>query len=609
MGTQLNIGDAVDGYVIDSVISTGTTTTTYQATHDQLGRTVALKVFHEEIFAADPAARENARLDAVQAARLEHPAIATVYTAGPVGDGMYVASGLVKGIPLTDAVRDGQVTPARCAEIITIIAGALETAHAAGVNHRELRPQAITVDRWGHPVLRDFGVTRLSGRTGMATRMEFGETLRYSAPELILGRRATPAADVYGLAATAWFCLTGEHPFPDLPVGELVALRASAPAPAIVDAEAVNTVLAAGMAPEPENRTATATEFAEQLSAAIQELPRTVRETASPLHGDVQPVSREAPAAADFAPLRPSDMTRVDRQRELPPVPVEEPHGRPWVSALVWAGVVLACALTGFALGQATAPGPPPLLRTGSISLVTDGAWSAGGPGVSVVKTANPVALRGPAGAAASVGTLGRAGLPGNPVPPSAFATGTAPKATIVRAGERALVRYGQGDAAVFALPLSTGTLVATCRPPAREAACGALLSSARLGRARVIPPAPSAEDSAQVAEALRTLEVARGTGEAELSGAAEGRATAANRLASAYQTAAQSLQQAKSPAAGALRTPLLRAGAAFESLGSAIDRDSAPAYRRARAEALSADARLRSAVATLASAGYATAK
>lgn len=610
MSTQLNIGDDVDGYVIDEVIAAGSTTTTYRATHDRLGRTVALKVFHAEVFAADPAAREAARRDAVQAARLEHPAIATVYTAGPVGDGMYVASGLVKGESLVDAVGAGEITASRCAEIVTIIASALETAHAAGVNHRELRPQAITVDRWGHPVLRDFGVTRLSGRTGMATRMEFGETLRYSAPELILGRKATPAADIYGLAATAWFCLVGEHPFPDLPVGELVALRASAPAPAVADAPAVNQALATGMALNPEDRPATPTAFAEQLAAAVANLPRSVRDAPSPLRRAEEGVGRTPePAVTPPAPAHSADMTRVDRQRALPETPAPEDSGRPWATVLTWAGALAACAVTGFALGQVTAPGPPAPLRTGAIALVTGTVWSKGGPGVNVVEVGNPVALQ-REDAAATVGTLERPELPGNPIPESAFSgDGAAPKPAPVTSGGRTLVRYDTGDATVFALPTTTGTLVATCRPKAADAKCAALLSAARLGKAKPVPPVPAKQESEQVAEALRALEAARGIGEGELSGPADGRANAANALGSAYRTAAQALQEAKSPAATVLKTPLENAATAFEELASAIDRKSAPAFRTARAEALKADARVRRAIASLNNAGYATAR
>ncbi|MGH2944282.1 MAG: serine/threonine-protein kinase, partial [Solirubrobacteraceae bacterium] len=229
-GHVIGVGETIDTYLLEAVIATGSTSTTFRARDRRLDRAVMLKVLHGEMFAGVPGARERAVVDATLAASLEHPNIVPVYGAGEVGEGLWVASRLTDG----DALADAVLSPRRTAELLERVAGAIDAAHVIGAIHREIRPECIVLDRWGNPLVRDYGVTRTSGRTGMATRMELLDTLRYAAPELILGRGPTPAADIYGLAAVAVRCLTGTHPFPDLPVSELVALRTQAPPPVLV---------------------------------------------------------------------------------------------------------------------------------------------------------------------------------------------------------------------------------------------------------------------------------------------------------------------------------------------------------------------------------------
>ena len=145
----------------------------------------------------------------------------------------------------------------------------------------------MTVDRWGHGVLRDFGVTRASGRTGLLTRVQILDSLRYTAPEVLLGKPASPASDVFGLAAVAVCCLTGMPPYRDRPVGEYVVARTTAPAPTLAyrdgaPAAEVNAVLSQAMAPDPAVRPSPVA-FAAALSDAIATLPADVRDAGSPL--------------------------------------------------------------------------------------------------------------------------------------------------------------------------------------------------------------------------------------------------------------------------------------------------------------------------------------
>jgi serine/threonine-protein kinase len=115
------------------------------------------------------------------------------------------------------------------------------------------------------------------------------DSLRYTAPEVVLGKPASPASDVFALAAVAVCCLTGLPPYRDRPPGEYVVARTTAPPPALVrpdggPATEINAVLAAAMASDPDDRPAPAA-FAAALSEALAALPDGLRDAVTPLRG------------------------------------------------------------------------------------------------------------------------------------------------------------------------------------------------------------------------------------------------------------------------------------------------------------------------------------
>ncbi|MBS1870102.1 MAG: serine/threonine protein kinase [Actinobacteria bacterium] len=614
---DLRPGARVGSYELELVLASGVTSTTFRARHVSLGRPVALRVFHAHAFAAEPGARERAQAQAVQAGRLEHPGIAAVYDAGPAGAGMFVASALHEGPTLAEAIAAGDVHPERCAQIVAAVADALAHAHDAGIVHREVRPEAIVLGRWGNPVLRDFGVMRWSGRTGLATRAELAETLRYAAPELVLGQPATPATDLYGLAASALCCLTGAPPADGTSVAELLARRTAGPPPHLLaPTEELPDLLAAAMASDPAQRTLGLAAFAQRLTAGVARLPAELRRAPSPLrcsaaHGAGSPPAA-APATPPLSPTPPprADATRVDRMRALspPPAPTVRGDRRALVAATALAATA---ALAAFGLGRATAPGPPPPVRVGSFELVTAPLWQAGGGGVAGARVTAPVRLRGDR-ATATVGLLPRADAPQDPLaalPRAARGPFVRPPRPL-QAGTRLLLRYATADAAAsaavaFALPTSRGTLLAECDADTPERACAALLAGVRLGGARPQLLVPDAHTAATAADALRELEVQRGTAAAELIGDAATRATAASRLAGAYRAAAERVSAPRTAVLVGLRGALAACADAYDALASALDRGSAAGYRAARARALSADRRLAAAVRALGPLGF----
>ena len=608
---RISPGDVIDDFEIVEAVATGGSSTTFRALHRTLAREVSLKYVHPAAF-DDGSAMEAARADATRVARLEHPGIAPVFAAGLHEGGLYIASAMPKGRTLAELGADRAITPADTARVLTDVAAALEVAHAQGVVHRDLRPECITVDRWGHGVVRDFGVTRTSGRTGLLTRAEVLESLRYTAPELVLGRPATPAADVYELAALAVWCLTGAPPYHDRPPAEYVVFRACAPPPVLAQADgtpaaAINELLTAAMSVEPAERPAPA-EFAFALDAAIARLAPAVRDAGCPLTAAETSAAAPAPLPAQTAAAMPiaGDTTRAEHRRPLPAAAGDAAVPTPWSTYAACGMAAFTVGLGGLFAGRASAPEPPAPIRVGAFTLDAGDTWRrAVGTGDSRLAGAS---LAGATGETATVGVVTDKRLPGDPVPPGLLSRRNAqPRA--VRSGGVALVRYtGAGDT-VLARPTSRGTVVALCSRAIAIGRCAALLVHAE-GPGRTLAVVPAAAVADGLREGMKAIEQATGIASAEMQGDATAQAGAAARLATALREAATGLQvDGVDPGTGALLDGLRNAlgdeAGALEALGSAIDRKSDVAFDAATEIVRASRRKIEAALVAFRRAGY----
>ncbi|MEA2151551.1 MAG: eukaryotic-like serine/threonine-protein kinase [Solirubrobacteraceae bacterium] len=607
---RISPGDIIDDFEIVEPIATGGSSTTFRAMHRTLAREVSLKYVHPAAFDGG-GAMEDARADATRVARLEHPGIAPVFAAGLHEGGLYIASAMPKGRTLAELGADRAITPAVTARVLTDVAEALEVAHAQGVVHRDLRPECVTVDRWGHGVVRDFGVTRTSGRTGLLTRAEVLESLRYTAPELVLGRPATPASDVYELAAVAVWCLTGAPPYTDRPAAEYVVFRASAAPPELAQrdgtpATAINTLLTAAMAVDPAQRPAPA-EFAFALTAAVDRLAPAVRDAGCPLTAsEATPAPPPLPAQTAAANAIAGDSTRIEQRRPLPAAAGAAVAPTPWSTYAACAMGAVVLGLGGLLVGSATAPEPPAPIRIGAFELAAGDTWTrAVGTGDSKLTGAS---LAGSAGETAAVGVVTDKRLPGDPVPAELLPDArTKPRAA--RSGAAALVTYtGAGDT-VVARPTSRGTIVARCSHAIALGRCAALVVHAQgPGRGLAVSPATPVSDGLR--EGMTTVEQATGIASAEMQGAASQQAGAAGRLATALREAATGLELAGvDPGTGAqleqLRNALGGEAGALEALGSALDRRSDVAFDAATEQVRASRRKIDAALAAFRRAGY----
>ena len=203
---------------------------------------------------------EAARTEMTAAARLDHPGIARVFGVLAVqGGDTLVIEEFVEGQTLRQAMETG-LDRTRSLTLLSRIAFALAAVHAAGLIHRDLKPDNVILRGNDAPVLIDFGVALLAGE-----RHQPGTgTPAYMAPEQARGQRVDARADLYALGVMAYEMLTGarpEAPRSTLPFTgflELRAIRRSLTAAGIAPdvAELVSRLLA----PRPRLRPASAAE-------------------------------------------------------------------------------------------------------------------------------------------------------------------------------------------------------------------------------------------------------------------------------------------------------------------------------------------------------------
>ncbi len=204
------VGTTLAGYRLGPQLGRGGMGVVYRAEHLRLRREVALKIVAPEI-ADDVGFRERFAREARIAATLEHPHVVTVYDAGEAHGVLYLAMQLVEGGDLAaELSAHGALDAGRALEICGQIAGALDTAHAAGLIHRDVKPANVLLDgRTSY--LTDFGLVKHGGAT---TRPgDIVGTIQYVSPEQIEGRELTGASDQYALAAVLYHCLCGAPPF------------------------------------------------------------------------------------------------------------------------------------------------------------------------------------------------------------------------------------------------------------------------------------------------------------------------------------------------------------------------------------------------------------
>ena len=221
-------------YLLHSTIGRGAMGTVWRARDIILDRDVAVK----EVRLRGPAPagsmmteetrilHERTLREARTAARLNHPAVVTVFDVVEADGSPWIVMELVEARSLDEVLtEDGPLRPHQAADLGARVLGALACAHAAGILHRDVKPSNVLLGPNGRVVLTDFGIATLEGESGLTQAGMVMGTPGFTAPERIRGDPASPASDLWSLGATLYAAVEGRGPFDDR--GNSIAILAA----------------------------------------------------------------------------------------------------------------------------------------------------------------------------------------------------------------------------------------------------------------------------------------------------------------------------------------------------------------------------------------------
>jgi eukaryotic-like serine/threonine-protein kinase len=204
----------IGGYHLLRLLGGGGMGSVYEAEEPTSGRHVAVKLIAPgQELSAD--AVERFRREGRLASALSHPRCVFVYAADEDAGRPYIVMELMPGQTLADLVTErGPLPPSEAVEKILDVLDGLREAHRLGMVHRDVKPSNCFLEKDGRVKVGDFGLSKSLAVDARLTKSgSFLGTPLYASPEQIRGETLGPQSDVYSLAATLYFLLTGRAPF------------------------------------------------------------------------------------------------------------------------------------------------------------------------------------------------------------------------------------------------------------------------------------------------------------------------------------------------------------------------------------------------------------
>ncbi|CAN5719776.1 hypothetical protein BH11MYX2_BH11MYX2_36790 [soil metagenome] len=291
-GPGRHTDQTLGSFKLGNVIGRGAMGEVYQATNTATGDQAAVKLLRRELL-SDPTHVARFLRESRASGALASPNVVQVLEASAPEEGTpFLAMALLSGQTLAEMLRGESRLPSDVVTAMVKQTGAgVDAAAAAGIVHRDLKPQNLMLaSQAGGQVWKilDFGVATLSDDSGTLTQGGIVGTPSYMAPEQAKGDRVDSWADVYAIAAVAYRCLTGRHPFtaPDTPALLFAVVHRMPHRPSDIGpfGEDVDRWAAIALAKSPDDRFTTGAELGDSLAMAVRgELDSKLRKRADAL--------------------------------------------------------------------------------------------------------------------------------------------------------------------------------------------------------------------------------------------------------------------------------------------------------------------------------------
>ena len=339
------LGTLFGRYRVERVLGAGGMGIVYLAEDLRLGRRVALKIpkFDED---GKLHLAERFRREARTMASVLHRHLCPIFDVAEQDSQHYLTMAFIDGETLGQGLKRGaKFTTRQIANLVRKLALALEAAHRAGVVHRDLKPANVMIDRDGEPIVMDFGLAWMVHETDARVTQSGAiiGTPAYMSPEQAEGEpdKIGAASDIYSLGAMLYELLTGRPVYSGSVTNVLYKLKHDAPTrPSVIRHEVdpqLEAICCKAISRRPEERFATAGEFAEALAGVLTEH----RESEAPAEPRVIPSRPLTPALSPTSTSAPKSIPNVG-EREQNSVP---PRPR-WRTALAgFAAMVLLAAV------------------------------------------------------------------------------------------------------------------------------------------------------------------------------------------------------------------------------------------------------------------------
>ena len=207
------IGERIHSYEINAHLGQGGMGNVYRATDMMLGREVALKMLHPQL-TVQTQFLERFKKEARVLAQLLHPNIAVIYNFIEQGGNHFMVMEYVEGTSLDELLKKYHSLPAEFVVPVFIQAlEGLQHAHRKNIFHRDVKPSNLMITSDGTLKLMDFGIAKVAGEQKMTQVNKIVGTIEFMAPELIEGKDASVASDIYSMGATLYELVSGKLPF------------------------------------------------------------------------------------------------------------------------------------------------------------------------------------------------------------------------------------------------------------------------------------------------------------------------------------------------------------------------------------------------------------